>query len=46
MRKDSSFSEEKEAKRLFPWRARRPAGARQAAKVFCFFFTKKKTFIS
>jgi hypothetical protein len=41
----SSFSEEKEAKRLYPlgaapgdWRPSRP----QVAKVFCFFFTKKK----
>jgi hypothetical protein len=37
--KDSSFSEEKEAKRLFRPGAR--TGASQVGKVFWFFFSKK-----
>jgi hypothetical protein len=38
-KKDSSFSEEKEAKRLFPYGAERPRAKR--GKVFWFFFSKK-----
>jgi hypothetical protein len=38
-RKDSSFSEEKEAKRLFRPGAR--AGTSKVGKVFWFFFSKK-----
>jgi hypothetical protein len=42
LRKDSSFSEEKEAKRLYPL-ARAPVAphARKRTKVFWFFFSKK-----
>jgi len=44
-RKDSSFSEEKEAKRLFPHARQAKAGKFVAAslwrKVFWFFFSKK-----
>ncbi|HTZ69327.1 MAG TPA: hypothetical protein VMB71_01635 [Acetobacteraceae bacterium] len=46
-KEDSSFSEEKEAKRLLPV-APLAVGDRATrnprAKVFCFFFSKKKTF--
>jgi len=40
---DSSFSEEKEAKRLFAFeRAAVNHRAPKQTKVFCFFFSKKK----
>jgi hypothetical protein len=38
-KQDSSFSEEKEAKRLFAFGAERPRAKRM--KVFWFFFSKK-----
>jgi hypothetical protein len=42
MKQDSSFSEEKEAKRLFSIGARLPGRARRKGmKVFWFFFSKK-----
>ncbi len=46
-KEESSFSEEKEAKRLLPvsHRMRTTFGV-QWAKVFCFFFSKKKRFLS
>jgi hypothetical protein len=47
-KKDSSFSEEKEAKRLLSVGATRNAdrfAQCKGAKVFCFFFSKKKNFL-
>jgi hypothetical protein len=49
---DSSFSEEKEAKRLLSIGSRGPIETfalgheHKCAKVFCFFFSKKKTLSS
>jgi hypothetical protein len=48
-KKDSSFSEEKEAKRLLSIWNRVYGGhisPRQLTKVFCFFFSKKKVFLA
>jgi hypothetical protein len=39
----SSFCEQKEAKKLCPFGAGYPGSRRQVTKVFCFFFSKKKT---
>jgi hypothetical protein len=48
LQKESSFSEEKEAKRLLRichGTVSALVPTRLGAKVFCFFFSKKKTFL-
>jgi hypothetical protein len=42
VKQDSSFSEEKEAKRLSHWHARQPPGTRASGKRFLVLFFKKE----